>query len=485
MNIGLIVILSIIGALLLLILFMAVRCLLIKPAPEGKKPADLPQLDKNIIAGHLSEAVRIPTVSLSNINEDGSVFLDYHKFLENAYPIFHRTATKEIVNKYTLFYTIKGKNPNLKPGCFLAHQDVVPADDNGWEVPAFSGEIKDGYVYGRGSQDMKGQMIALMEAMEKLLSEGFKPDRDMYFIFGHDEEPNTSDGALQAVKLLEKRGITLDYVIDEGGTILDGRLIGVPKTIGLIGTCEKGYMDVKLTVTRDGGHASNPRKPTSLAILGRAIYKIENHPSKTKWTKSSKEMFKYLTPYMPHALKFVFANRDILSPLIKFVLKIAHPVTNSIVRTTYAPTLAKGSDATNVIPKTSTANINCRILTGESSDEVLARIQKIAGKNVVCEKIGTVTEPTPVSNTNSDAYKMLTQSIGNAFPELILAPYPFIAGTDSRYFYPICENVFRFTPFLVSLEDQNRIHGINERNSVDGMLRATQFFIIAIKTLSE
>ncbi len=482
MSIAGIVCLSIFGALLCLILFMIVRTLLVKPVEEEHTPSTPVELDKDILAKHLSEAVQIPTVSLENINCDGSVFYKYHDFLEKTYPTFHKVATKELVNKYTLFYTIKGKNPNLKPGCFLAHQDVVPAgNEEEWEVPPFSGTIKDGYVYGRGAQDMKGQMIALLEAMEYLLNHGFEPERDIYFIFGHDEEPNTVDGAPEAVKLLKQRGIELEFVIDEGGTILDGSIIGVNKIIGLIGTCEKGYVDIELSCTKDGGHSSNPRRPTSLAILGKAINEIENHPSKTRFTQSTKEMFNHLAPYMPFGIKFVFANHDILSPLIRFVLSVAHPVTNSIVRTTYCPTLCKGSDATNIIPKTSTANINCRVLTGESTDDVLARIQKLAGKDVICKKVGTATEPTAVSDTTSDAYKKLTTSINETFPELVVAPYPFIAGSDSRYFYPVCNNVFRFTPFIVTPEDQNRIHGLNERQSIDQLERATQFFIRCIK----
>lgn len=486
MNPILVVFLALLGALFTLIAIMLVRTALCKPNETKKQEATLHDVDENEVARHLADAVRIPTVSLKNLDEDGTVFYRYHDFLEKTYPVFHQTATKEIVNKYTLFYTIKGKNPSLKPGCFLAHQDVVPAvNESEWSYPPFSGTITDGYVYGRGAQDMKSQMIALLDAMETLLKEGFVPDRDLYFIFGHDEEPNTSDGAPVVSKLLKERGIELEFVVDEGGTIVDGKVIGVNKIIGLIGTCEKGYVDIKLTATKDGGHASNPRRPSSISIIGKAIYEIEKHPSKTKWTKSSIEMFRYLAPYMPFAIRFVFANRDILSPLIKFVLSKAHPVTNSIVRTTYAPTTCKGSNANNVIPKTSTANVNCRVLTGETTDETLARIQKIAGKNVICEKVGTATEPTKVSNTDSKAYADLTKSISEAFPELVLAPYPFIAGTDSRYFYPVCENVFRFTPFLVSLEDQNRIHGIDERASIEGLKRATQFFIACIENMSK
>ena len=486
MSIAGIVCLSILGVFLLLILFMVVRTLLIKVPTDTHSASTPVELDKNVLAKHLSEAVQVPTVSLENIDADGTVFYQYHDFLEKTYPTFHKTAKKELVNKYTLFYTIKGKNPSLKPGCFLAHQDVVPAgNEDEWEIPPFSGEIKDGYVYGRGAQDMKGQMIALLEAMEYLLNTGFTPERDIYFIFGHDEEPNTVDGAPEAVKLLQQRGIELEFVIDEGGSILDGSIIGVDKIIGLIGTCEKGYVDVNLSCTKNGGHSSNPRRPTSLAILGKAINEIEKHPSKTKFTKSTQEMFTHLAPYMPFYIKFIFANYDILSPLIRWVLSIAHPVTNAIVRTTYCPTLCKGSDATNIIPKTSTANINCRVITGESTDEVLARIQKLAGKDVICTKVGKATEPTPVSDTTCSAYKKLTDSINEAFPELVVAPYPFMACSDSRYFYPVCNNVYRFTPFIVTPDDQNRIHGLNERQSIDQLERATQFFIRCIENESK
>ena len=172
----------------MLITTMLIRTLCCKPKEVKAVEFKARDFDAETVANHLSEAVQIPTVSMIGEYEGvDKPFFDYHKFLEKTYPLIHKSAEKTIVNGYSLVYLFKGKDRTLKPGAFLAHQDVVPAPAEGWEVDPFSGEIKDGFIWGRGTQDMKGTQIALLEGMEKLLSEGFVPDRDIYFFFGHDD----------------------------------------------------------------------------------------------------------------------------------------------------------------------------------------------------------------------------------------------------------------------------------------------------------
>lgn len=475
------IVLGLLGAL---ILFMLIRTVLCKPVEI--KPGEFTARDFDIdtVSQHLSEAVQIPTVSMiGEYTNNTQAFYDYHAFLEKTYPLIHKTAEKRIVNGFSLVYYFKGKDSSLLPGAYLAHQDVVPAPKEGWDVDPFSGAIKDGYIWGRGTQDMKGTQIAIMEAMEKLLSEGFRPDRDIYFFFGHDEEPWTEEGAPKIAEWLKESNIKLEYIVDEGGTVVDGKIIGVDKLFGLIATCEKGNMNMKLTVEKAGGHASNPSKPAAAAILGKALIKLDKHPMPSKWTPATIQTFKLLAPHMKFPIRFILCNRDIFGPLLKVVFKKI-PLTNSLISTTFAQTMLCGSEAENVIPPKVTANINTRIVTGVTRKEVLAYTQNLLGKKVKVEATGG-TEATAVSPIDSKPWQDLNVAIRQIFPTMVTAPYMFIANSDSRFFGDVCDNIYRFTPFLMTLDDQKRIHGINERVTKESMVTASRFFAQCIDVMSK
>lgn len=469
-----IVFMSLLGAL---IVFMLVRALATKPLPLPQSDYVPRKIDVNKVAAHLAGAVQIPTVTLPSNDLDGSVFYDYQAFLEKTYPLVFSRAQKTLINKYAVIYKVIGKDPSLLAVAILAHQDVVPAPSEGWEVPPFSGEIKDGYVYGRGSQDMKSQMIVALEGLEILLSEGFEPKRSIYFCFGHDEELKGTEGAYQISKYFEERGERLDFVVDEGGAVLDGKILGINNKIALIGTCEKGYADVKLEVEKAGGHASTPTRRTSVGILAQAVCEVENNPRKTRWTLPVKQMLKYLAPYMKFPYKLLFVNRNILSPLLKWVLGIVSPFTNGIVRTTMAATQTSGAHTPNTLPTKAYANINCRLNTGETAEDTRAHIADIVGKKVKVTLEPGYHNPSPVSDINSDAYRTLAGTISEVFGGYVVAPYPFIAASDAKYYYNLTNNVYRFTPFEKTEDDANRIHAENERQSVADLEKGTLFFL--------
>lgn len=467
-------ILLLLGAL---ILFMVIRALVVRPKPVPKTDYAPRTVNTQAVAAHLAGAVQIPTVTMKNNNMDGSVFFAYQKYLEKTYPLIAARAEKVLINKYAVIYKVHGSDKTLLPAAILAHQDVVPAPDEGWEVPPFSGVIKDGYLYGRGSQDMKSQMIVALEGLELLLKDGKAPKRSIYFCFGHDEELTGKEGALQISTYLEKSGVKLEYVVDEGGTILDGKILGIKNKVALIGTCEKGYADVKLEVEKAGGHASTPTRRTSVGILAQAICDVEHNPQKAHWTLPVKQMFKSLAPYMKFPYKLVFVNRDILSPLLKRVLSAVSPFTNGIVRTTMAATQTQGAHTPNTLPTKAFANINCRLNTDDTAEETRAYIQDVVGKKVKVTLEDGYRDPSPVSSVKSEAYKALVTTIREVFPGYVVAPYPFIAASDAKYYYNLTDNVYRFTPFEKIEEDANRIHAENERQSVASLEQGVLFFL--------
>ncbi len=178
-----------------------------KPAPEIAASA----------LQHFKEAITFKTISYGDRNHfDSAQFLGFRNFLEHTYPNFHAQTTREIVKGYTLLYTWKGKNPALKPIVLMAHQDVVPIEEGTeslWTFDPFAGEIKDGFIWGRGTTDDKINLISLLEAAEKLMQNNFQPEQTIYFSFGHDEEVGGT-GAIAVAALLKERGVEAEFVMD-------------------------------------------------------------------------------------------------------------------------------------------------------------------------------------------------------------------------------------------------------------------------------
>lgn len=457
---------------------MALRTLKYRNAPEVPTIAhQLRQIDTLQATRNLSEALQIPTHSMIGAFKDTpQPFLDLHHFLEIAYPAIHHTAERFVINNYSLVFYFKGSNKELKPGVFLAHQDVVPADDAAlWDYHPFSGAIKEGYVYGRGALDMKSTLIALMEAMEQLLKEEVILERDFYFCFGHDEEIPTTEGAQKIVEWMQERGISPAFVIDEGGIMVDAAPLDIKHQFAFIGTSEKGYVDIEIIQHSISGHSSIPIYPTTVARLAESLLKIEKHPMKPMLTPALRQTMDIAAPYLPFKYKLACANIDMLFPIVKRSLQRVS-VANTLISTTYTPTMLWASETANVMPKTAKALLNIRIVDGYTREDVRAHIQNVVGEDIeVAYKGGT--DPIPMSPIDVEYYQHLTDAVLSVAPGTVSVPYAFMANTDSRYFYPICKNIYRFTPLLLTVEDQYRYHSINERCSINNLALAIQFYI--------
>ena len=201
-------------------------------------------IDEAGAAQRLAEAIRFKTISnFLNPDQAAEPLKALHAHLAARFPALHAAASRETVGQYSLLYTWQGSDPAAKPIALLAHQDVVPIapqTEPDWQHPPFDGVIADGFVWGRGSWDDKGNLYAIMEAAEALAKAGFRPKRTIYFAFGHDEEVSGLRGAKAIVELLASRGVKLDFVLDEGLLITDGIMTGLSQPAALIGVAEKG-----------------------------------------------------------------------------------------------------------------------------------------------------------------------------------------------------------------------------------------------------
>jgi len=427
---------------------------------------------------HLQKAIQCETVSYADRSRIN--FKEFDKFvdvLKQSYPLLHKKATLEKVEKYALIYKLKGTS-SQDPIALMGHYDVVPVKAEGWKSAPFGAEVKDGYIYGRGTLDMKGHVIAVCEAVEACLAEGVVFDRDVYLLFGHNEETGSAmidSGARLSRDLLKQRGIHFNLVLDEGGAFINGKAMGVDSTIALIGVGEKGYLDVELSATQNGGHASTPPHTSALYDVAQAAMKMESHKFQADFNPATEAMFKALIPYMKQPLKFLFKYRHLFKPILLLAL-VKSPETAATVRTTSVMTMASGSSAPNVLAQVAKININCRIIPGDSIERTLRRIETRVGPKIkVSSKNGT--EPTDICRSDIPQFSIVANALTSVYPELkVVAPYLMVAATDSRVYHGMADAVYRVPPFSSVKDDRSTIHADNERLSLDSFHKGIEFF---------
>jgi carboxypeptidase PM20D1 len=424
---------------------------------------------------HFQQLLQFKTVSYDDSSLlDTTQFIGLQKFLERAYPYVHQKLTKEVINDYSLLYHWIGRDTTLKPAILMAHIDVVPiepASRSLWKVDPFAGEIKDGYIWGRGTIDNKINVVSILETVEKLVRENFQPQRSVYLVFGHDEEIAGPNGAEAIARLLQARKVTAEFVLDEGGIITQEKIPGLTTPVALLGTSEKGFLSVSLSVKKEGGHSSMPEEDTAVDILLEAIRKIRLHPAAAKFAPATEDFIDYLGPELPLGKKLVFANAWLFKPLIiKAYEKTA--AGNAIMRTTVVPTIVTAGVKENVVPSVATATINLRLLPGDSIKQEIRRIEKLVDDERVHIVLKRGTEASPATSTQSWGYQKVEETVRNTFPQTLAVPFLLIGGTDSRHFRQVTQASIRFSP----VTDPIGFHGVNERVSLESYRTALWFY---------
>lgn len=469
---------KLIGALIIIIaVVLAVNTLRLgsmQVAPESVENITLP----NDIFQNLSKAITYKTISFSEeAVPDSTAFFGFHRFLAKTFPLTHANLTLEKINDYSLLYKWEGSDASKKPVIFLSHQDVVPVDEPtlaDWEAGPFEGKISDTHIIGRGTMDDKGTLIGLLEAVEKLLEESYRPSRTIYLAAGHDEEVGGANGAAAIAKHLKAKGVQAAMTIDEGGFLAEGMVPGVDKTVAMVNLAEKGFASFKLIVQTNGGHSSQPPRENTIGMLAQAIVDLENNQLPYKLVKPIDYQLEYMGAELPFFKKMAFANPWLFK---KPILKALN------AHTTTAPTIIGGGVKNNVIPTVAEATINFRILPGETIKSVQAHIESVISDKIKVEPVGFLTNPSPVSSIDSEAFKTLEQVIRNMFPNSIVVPGLVGGGTDARYFYDLSDDVYRFYPIRIGPDSMTRFHGIDEKISKDNYREIIEFTYHLIKKL--
>jgi carboxypeptidase PM20D1 len=332
----------------------------------------------------------------------------------------------------------------------LAHQDVVPVapgTEGDWQVEPFAGLVKDGFVWGRGSWDDKGNLMSQLEAVEMLLASGYQPARTVYLAYGADEEVSGARGAAKIAALLKER-----------------------------------YMSVVLKMSATPGHSSMPPKQgtSAIAMMSAALKRLDDEQLPAGIRGVAFEMFDTLAPEMGGFSRVALSNLWLFGPVVQKQLEGAGS-TNAMLRTTTALTIVNAGNKENVLPGRAEATVNFRILPGDTKEQVLEHVRTKVSAAVPADKFEMFALPgavnaSNVAPTNSAQYKVLNKTIREIFPDALVAPGLMVAATDSVHYGEISQHIFKFSPVRANAEDLKRFHGTNERLSTANYADAIRFY---------
>lgn len=442
-------------------------------------------LDSVAVLERFAAALRYRTISHQDTAQvEREEFERFHAFLQQSFPEVHRRLRWERVGGYSLLYHWRGQDSTAPGILLMGHMDVVPVEpgtEGQWRYPPFGGTLAEGFVWGRGALDDKITVMGLLEATEALLRQGFRPACDVYLAFGHDEEVGGNRGAKQIAALLQRRGVRLKWILDEGGAVVAGMFPGVERPLAMVGVAEKGYMMVKLSAEGAGGHSSTPPRESPLGLVAAAVATVERSPMPARLEGVAATMLEAVAPEMPFWQRMLVANRWLFGNLLLRQLQQT-PRGNATVRTTFAPTIFQAGIKENVIPSSAQALVNVRLLPGDTPEKVLEHLRRVvADRRVRVELHSLLSLPSPVADTRGEGFRVIRGVARALFPEARVVPYLVLGATDSRHYVQLTPHIFRFLPVRLTPEEYQTFHGINERLPVGEVLRAVRFYAELIR----
>ncbi len=406
----------------------------------------------------LSDLIRIDTSNPPG-NEEAAV-----QFLEAL--LLKEGIKAEIFSpeprRANILARLRGKKRG-SPVILLGHLDVVPAHDEGWVAPPFSGAVQDGFIYGRGAIDMKSQVVCQLLSFIGIHREGILPERDLIFLATADEE---ASGELGAEYMLEKVEDLrhASFVLSEGGSILEEA--GVWH--GQVAVAEKKVCQFMLRAGGTGGHGSMPHGDSANDKIIRAANKIISTRLPFKPTKLVTRYLNGLLQGRKIAGKRFSNLKDALRNLRFRAFLENDPLLNAMLRNTVAATMLSAGEKVNVIPTESTACFDARILPEESHEDFLDRMRKIAGPEV--ELLLTNRTDSAASPHNTPYFRYIAAAVRATRGAIPVLPFLTTGATDLRHFRNIGIPAYGFFPIALPKEEEMRMHGLNERLSVDNLI---------------
>ncbi|KAG1869487.1 hypothetical protein F4604DRAFT_1773517 [Suillus subluteus] len=476
----------------------------------------------------LGDAVRVPTESYDDngpVGEDSrwDTFAELHRVLEASFPRVYESLNVTKVNTYGLVFHWQGST-SAKPYILTAHQDVVPVEGQTvkeWKHDPYSGYYDGTWIWGRGTCDDKSDLIRQLLAIDSLLKEGFSPARTLILSYGFDEESKGIEGAGHLARYLEQTygRDSFALLLDEGDLYTDmGGIVFATPSIS-----EKGYLDVKITVSTLGGHSSVPPPHTSIGLLSRFITVVEDNShqaslSRTGTPFATTQCLAAYNPVYPEDLRKLARKAvadDTALKVLQERLLASDPLYKAMLGTTQAVDLVEGGVKVNALPERASAVVNHRIAehssVGELQQHMIDLLTPLAtkydlalvafGSNVTCggagqvvlsDFLGTALEPSPVTPTGYGPWALLQGSIKAAFEssptrnssKVVIIPSLSIGNTDTQFYWNLTKHIFRFSPSF-DTDRFNGEHTVNEAFRADSLNEGVRFYTKFILNVDE
>jgi acetylornithine deacetylase/succinyl-diaminopimelate desuccinylase-like protein len=390
--------------------------------------------------------------------------------------------------KKNLVVRYRGRSQK-KPILFIGHLDVVEALRSDWTTNPFELVEKDGYFYGRGTQDMKEGDAILVMAFLRLKREGFMPERDLILALTADEEGGAANGVDWLLKE-HKDWIDAQYCINLDGGEFE-KLKGKRVLAGLQAS-EKVYADFQLETTNPGGHSSVPGPENAIYELAAALTKLQSFSFPVKINEITRNYFKYSATLTTGSLAADLRNAAKEPPDADAVRRLsANPYYNSLLHTTCVATLLSGGHAPNALPQTARANVNCRIFPGEDPEEVHKTLERVVANPKV--KVTLVPEKTadgklipivavPPSPLLPEVTATLERTLSTMWPGLPVVPTMSTGATDGKYLRIAGIPTYGIACMFFDMED-DRAHGKDERIEIAEYYDGVEFGYRFIKAL--
>jgi carboxypeptidase PM20D1 len=455
---------------------VAVTRTVMVPAPlESSAVPPPPPVDSMNVARRLSQAIQFKTVNYGQgvrESERTQALIEMFLWMERTYPYFHEDAPQEIFGESVL-YVWRGTDDNLPPVLLMAHLDVAPVregTEGEWTHEPFSGDIADGFVWGRGTLDNKSAAVALMEAGDRLAQSNFQPRRTIMFAFGEDQESGGTQGHGVIAKTLADRGVRLAWALDEGSPILKQPYAGIERPIAFVSVAEQGFVRFELSA-KEG----NDRQ----AALSRAVDNALARSFPPDIDVVQRAKLNVLAPYAPFGERLKMANLWLTKPLVIGTMERDGEAASALRSTISLAGTAQDADA-------DVRAIDVHVRHGDTIASVTEQLNAaIDDDNIEIRSLtATQSEPSRIEDMNGAAYAYVTRGIAETFV-VPAAPEVLSRQTDSRHYLNVADAVLRFSPFTAAPEDLARPHGANERVAIADLGRAVGFYTWLIRNAGQ
>lgn len=428
-------------------------------------------------AERLAEMIRCRTVSKKD-GFEAEEFLKLRQVIETLFPRMTEAAERTILGKDAYLYKLKGRDEGRNV-MVMSHHDVVEAKGT-WQEKAFGGTIRDGKLWGRGTVDTKTPLFAEFTAIEELLEEGFVFPVNVYLFSSHNEETG-GDGALLALDYFNEKKICFDWIIDEGGAVIEPPMAGIDRKCAMMAVHEKGRCTAQLSAKNLPGHAGlegGHKTP----VMRMAEFMAEVDEKKHFIRKLHPEvrgMFEAMAPHMSFPMGFVFSHLNLFSGLLIKMMPKLNAAAGEMLGTGCTFRRLSTDEEGNCVCE---AFLRCVNDADFAKD--LATLREIAAKHAVVITVRDEdNEYYRPASLESGGYRYIKKTVEESFPYAAAVPFILPAGTDARHFSNFSDAVIRFAPIDIDKQQYASVHGENENISVDKLHLAVDFYKRLLKNI--